>query len=162
MIHRRIALDPSRVITYPFTNLSSIMFLKERLPQEPLLPTWINFDPAWISNYIHYEMWNEITYPLPNFNGCTVEVWELVSSFNPDFTGHLTHYNGFDYLSMMRVKLIDVNKRGSRWEDIAARDVATCIPKKITYEHIESHKLTFLTPLVLRLEYFRLLKPWPL
>ena len=30
--------------------------------------------PAWISNYIHYKVWDEITYPFLNFNGCTVEV----------------------------------------------------------------------------------------
>ena len=30
--------------------------------------------PAWISNYIHYNMWDEITYPFLNFSGCTVEV----------------------------------------------------------------------------------------
>ena len=30
---------------------------------------------AWIINYmIHYKMWDEITYPFLNFNGCTVEV----------------------------------------------------------------------------------------
>ena len=28
----------------------------------------------WISNYSHYNKWNEITCPFPNFNGCTVEV----------------------------------------------------------------------------------------
>ena len=27
------------------------------------------FIPDWISNYIHYKVWNEITYPVPNFNG---------------------------------------------------------------------------------------------
>ena len=30
--------------------------------------------PAWINNYIHYKVWDEITYPFLNFNGCTVEV----------------------------------------------------------------------------------------
>ena len=30
--------------------------------------------PAWISNYIHYEVWGDITYPFLNFNGCTIEV----------------------------------------------------------------------------------------
>ena len=30
--------------------------------------------PAWISNYIHYKVWDELTYPFLNFNGCTVEV----------------------------------------------------------------------------------------
>ena len=32
--------------------------------------------PAWIKYYIHYQMLDEITYPFPNFNGATIEVWE--------------------------------------------------------------------------------------
>ena len=44
--------------------------------QWTLLLTWLNFKTAWIGNYIHYEEWGEITYPSPNFNGCTVELWE--------------------------------------------------------------------------------------
>ena len=38
--------------------------------------------PAWISNYIRYEVWCEITYPCPNFDGTTVEIWngQAVSS----------------------------------------------------------------------------------
>ena len=40
----------------------------------PLLPTWFNLIPAWISNYIHYKVWDEITYPFLNFNDATVEV----------------------------------------------------------------------------------------
>ena len=34
-------------------------------------------------------MWDEITYPFPNFNCCTVDVWEWTRNFVP----HLT-YNG--------------------------------------------------------------------
>ena len=30
--------------------------------------------PAWISNYIHYKLWYEITNPFLNFNNATVEV----------------------------------------------------------------------------------------
>ena len=42
----------------------------------PLLLTWFNFDPAWISNYMYMssKVWIEITYPFLNFNGCIVEV----------------------------------------------------------------------------------------
>ena len=40
----------------------------------PLLLTWYNLISAWMSNYIHYLVWDEITYPLLNFNGATVEV----------------------------------------------------------------------------------------
>ena len=38
-------------------------------------PSMINpLIPAWISNYTHYNVWDEITYPFLNFNGATVEV----------------------------------------------------------------------------------------
>ena len=30
--------------------------------------------PAWISNHIHYKVWDGITYPFLNFNGAIVEV----------------------------------------------------------------------------------------
>ena len=30
--------------------------------------------PTLINNYIHYKIWDEITYPFLNFKGCTVEV----------------------------------------------------------------------------------------
>ena len=33
--------------------------------------------PAWIGNYIHYPVLDEIIYPFPNFNGATFEVWDL-------------------------------------------------------------------------------------
>ena len=29
---------------------------------------------TWISNYIHHNVWDEITYPFLNFNSATVEV----------------------------------------------------------------------------------------
>ena len=45
-----------------------------------LLGTFYGYELTWIPtgmrNYLHYEMWGEITYPDPNFTGCTVEVWE--------------------------------------------------------------------------------------
>ena len=39
------------------------------------------------------KVWDEITYPFPNFNGATVEVWEWIS--------YSTFYNGCNYLSML-------------------------------------------------------------
>ena len=47
---------------------------------------------TWISNHIRYNMRGGITYPLPNFNGATVEVWEWISNFIPHFTGHVITY----------------------------------------------------------------------
>ena len=56
--------------------------------------------PAWVNNYIHYKVWDELTYPFPNLNGTTVEVWEWISNFIPHFTGYV------------RLKLIHVGIRG--------------------------------------------------
>ena len=51
---------------------------------------------------------DEITYPFPNFNGFTVEVWEWICDFVP----HNLTYE--DDLSMLRLKLIHVSKSGPR------------------------------------------------
>ena len=55
----------------------------------PLYEQGLILIPAWISNYIHNKMWHAITYPLPNFNGATIEVWELISNLISHFTGHV-------------------------------------------------------------------------
>ena len=52
--------------------------------------SWI---PAWVSNYIHYKVYNEITYPFPNFNSATIEAYEWISNFIPHFTGHMITYS---------------------------------------------------------------------
>ena len=39
----------------------------------------------WISNHMISKVWGEITYPFPNFNGATVEVWEWISNLIPHF-----------------------------------------------------------------------------
>ena len=47
----------------------------------------ITLIPAFIKDYTHYKVWHEITYPFPNFNGCTVVhftglVIKVSSSYN--------------------------------------------------------------------------------
>ena len=49
------------------------------------------------------NVWCEITCPFPNFNTAAIEVWEF----------HLPLYNGCNYLSMLGLELIHVNK--SAW-----------------------------------------------
>ena len=52
------------------------MRLARRIPHSsgPFYKHGLTLIPAWISNHIHFKMWNEITYPFLNFNGATVEV----------------------------------------------------------------------------------------
>ena len=40
-------------------------------------PLWL----TWLDNHMPNKVWDEITYPLPNVSGVTVEVWELSSNF---------------------------------------------------------------------------------
>ena len=47
-------------------------------------------------------MLDEITYPFPNFNGCTVELWKWISNFTPHFTWHVITY---PWLKMISVNL---------------------------------------------------------
>ena len=55
--------------------------------KDPLNKHGLTLIPAWRSKYIHQKLWDEITYPFPNFNGATVEDWEWISNFIPHFTG---------------------------------------------------------------------------
>ena len=61
---------------------------KAIMPQGAPLLTRLTLIPAWITNYIHYGMWDKITYPFPNFNTATTDEW-----FHP------TIYLASDYLS---------------------------------------------------------------
>ena len=74
--------------------------------QVPLLLKWTILIPAWISYHMRIRVRGEITYPFPNFNGCTAEVWEWISKF------HLILYNGCNYLSVMGFKLNHISKMG--------------------------------------------------
>ena len=42
--------------------------------QWPLLSTWFYLNSNMDNDYMLRKVWDEITYPFLNFNGCTVEV----------------------------------------------------------------------------------------
>ena len=76
---------------------------------------------AWISNYLHYKVWGEITYPPPNFIGAAVEVWEWISYAIQNWV--------CDYLSMLGLQLIHVSKNGPLGDNIS---VSVCISTRNT------------------------------
>ena len=49
----------------------------------------LTFILASISGYIDNGEYGEITYPFPNIDGTTIEVWEWMGNFVPNFTGHV-------------------------------------------------------------------------
>ena len=62
--------------------------------------TWFELITALISKYINYKVWNEITYQFPNFNGCTVEVWEWIINFIQHFIGHVVTYPCWEVINV--------------------------------------------------------------
>ena len=55
-----------------YDNFESLFLTPEAWPSEEHM----NQVTAWISNYIHYQMWDEIMYPFTNFNSCYINVGE--------------------------------------------------------------------------------------
>ena len=49
-------------------------------------------------------MWDDINYPYPNFNGCTIEVWEWISNFIPHYTRCVITCPCWDLSQSMLVK----------------------------------------------------------
>ena len=62
----------------------------------PLLLTWIDFNPSMDKVITCLVKCDEITYPFPNFNGCTVEVWEWISNFITHFMMDVITYSCWD------------------------------------------------------------------
>ena len=42
-----------------------------------ILLTWFDFNPSMDKELHPFMVWDEIAYPFPNFNGATVEVWDM-------------------------------------------------------------------------------------
>ena len=55
-----------------------------------------------------------ISYAFPNFNSCTVAVWEWIINFIPHFILDVITYP----ISMLGFKLNHVSKRGPRWHNL--------------------------------------------
>ena len=53
---------------------------------------------------MHNKVWDEIIYPLPNFNGATVEVWEWRSNFIPHFIMDVICNPCWDWSQTMLIK----------------------------------------------------------
>ena len=72
----------------------------------PLLLTWLTSISACINNNTYYKVLAEITYPFPNLNGTTVDVWEWISNFIPCLLGKWLPIHA-------RIKVIPCKKGGS-------------------------------------------------
>ena len=55
-------------------------WLSNSTPVAPFTNMAQFFIPAWVSNHMPNKLWDEITYPFPNFNSATIKDWEWISN----------------------------------------------------------------------------------
>ena len=67
------------------TNMSVVDKPKYDTTWDPFYLYGLTLIPTWVSDHIYSKVCEEITYPFPNFNGVTVEVWERINDFIPHF-----------------------------------------------------------------------------
>ena len=65
---------PLPLMSMQGANESSISEYSSFSASSPFYLHGLTLIPAWICNHIQYKVWDEITYPFLNLNGCTVEV----------------------------------------------------------------------------------------
>ena len=63
---------------------------------DPFYKHGLTLIPAWISNHTSSKVWDEITYPILNFNGWTVEGYEWISNFIPHIITDVITYPCWD------------------------------------------------------------------
>ena len=85
----------------------------------------IDYNPR-ISHHMPSKVRDGISYPFPNTNDCTVEVWEWISNFIP-------LYDGCNYAPLLKFKLNHVCKRGSEYMSCAGHCNIT-----LNIHHVES------------------------
>ena len=77
---RRHHIIPKQIIT----NVAMLgLYIDCRRHGAPFTNTYLI--PSWMNNHMSSKVWDKITYPFPNFNGATVEVWEWINNFIPHF-----------------------------------------------------------------------------
>ena len=105
--HKQILINDSYTLSKPQTNNTKhgmnnklkwamtsvkcshatavIVFHFVFFPRGPFYQHGLPLIPAWISNHMSSQVWDEITCPFTNFNRCTIEVWEWISNSIPHF-----------------------------------------------------------------------------
>ena len=82
-------------------NIRSCLTTYDIHSWNPFYLYWLTLILGRISDYIHYDVWYEITYPFPNFNSAIVKVWEWISNFIPQYTGNMLTYPWWEYNQYM-------------------------------------------------------------
>ena len=79
---------------HPKVFLSLERMISLALPEEPCLAFYLHsLIMAWMNNYIRFKAWNEITYPIPTFNGAAVDILGWILYFPSKIIFQMTRCN---------------------------------------------------------------------
>ena len=79
-----------------YSKKFKLVSLNMSIPRGPFYQHGLILIPAWICNHMPSEVWDEITYPFPNFDDATVEVWQWINDFVPHFMMDVITYPCWD------------------------------------------------------------------
>ena len=82
--------------------------INTKLPQGPLSLIWMN-------NHMHSKMWAEMTYPVLNLNGCTIDVRGCISIFIPNCTMNLYTYSFSSCSAILHLSPLSLLRSTSVW-----------------------------------------------
>ena len=66
-------------------KIGSVAVLLQIMTWDPFFWDGLTWISAWVGNRMSVTVWDQITYPFPNFNCAAVEVCEWISYFIPHF-----------------------------------------------------------------------------
>ena len=118
---------------------------------------------TWISNGMSIKLRDEITYPFPNFNGCTVEVCEWIRNFITHFIMGAITYPGCTFCTSYELFLESDDVSSPRYPDNYPHDAR--IEWRITVSISSVRRLNFVIgtkwPLFCNNESASPLTAWP-
>ena len=91
--------------------------------------------PVLISNGKHYKVWDDVTSPFPNFNGCTVDVCEWIRYLITHITAHVITYPCL-YNAMLVKKATDTAHSKQLWSTNATIQFVFISLVKLTTDHL--------------------------
>ena len=102
------------------------------LEQRTILLSWkSSSNPNKDKSLYPLKLLDEISYLLPNFNGTAGKAWERIAN-----SIHPTRYWAFDYLFMLGLKLIHVDKRGPDHSNVRGNSTGfRCVFYSMIYLH---------------------------
>ena len=81
---------------------ANIHFICILVSRDPFYQNGLFLIPAWISNHMPSKMWDEVTFPIPNFDGCIIEVLELINDFVPYFRMYFLIHAGINFFHVSK------------------------------------------------------------